>query len=133
MTEENFVLYNKNNSFRNLILCKEAEYADFDKKEALNRILSSVGVANDIENNFLTLKKGENFPINLVTDDHKIDLVAFGFEPNQLGLHGFEEKFQIYEIKNLRILLVGPIEDYLNDKQKKLQLWNALKEWKKIV
>lgn len=133
VTEEYFVLDENNNSFRNIILCKELEYANSDKKEALNRILSSVGVNNDSENKFVALKKEQEFSINLLPENNRhIDLVAFGIEAKHLGLQGFEEKFQIYEIKNLRILLVGPIEDYLTDKQKKLQLWNALKEWKRI-
>ena len=133
VTEEYFVLDENNNSFRNIILYNDSEYANSDKKEALNRILSSVGINNDSENKFVALKKEQEFSVNLLPENKRqIDLVAFGIEARRLGLQGFEEKFQIYEIKNLRILLVGPIEEYLTDKQNKLHLWNALKVWKRI-
>ncbi|NOT37171.1 MAG: hypothetical protein HOP11_07315 [Saprospiraceae bacterium] len=132
ISEENFVFGNKKYNFPNIILCDYSEYQDKDKKEALHKILLSINININDNGALELLKKNESFSFHVLNPRPETDILVFGLRPSRLMLQGFDELYISFDFLGCRIMFVGPLSDYLHEKNNKLLLWNALRVWKSL-
>lgn len=132
VSEENFVFDKKIFNYQNLILLDSSNFKEKENIEALNKILLSIGLKTEENTHVQPLKKNQTLSLNSNEFREETWILCFGIAPSDLGLQGFVELHTPFSFKNFRLLFAAEIKDYIHDKNNKLKLWNALKEWKKI-
>ncbi len=100
-------------------------------REKLSEIISALGWNFSLNAKLIELQKDEQIAINQFLLSNQIRVVlTFGFTSKQLGLQIQSSKYQKLCFEHVQHIQADSIYELMKDKSKKIQLWNAIKEYK---
>lgn len=130
--ELDLVSLNNKPKFQNIVLISKNVLDDQTHMEFLSKILASVKLVQNENTSLIELNEGTYFPLKELSEENKLDIIAFGIKPSQLMLNGFEELHKTYTINHLRILFALAVPMYNGQDVQKKMLWLALKSLKNM-
>lgn len=107
-----------------MLVCKSADYTD-ETKEMLSKMLGAI--KREVERTTICTTHADQVSISDLLSAHKINaLLVFGINPAHLGLNISIPPYQVVDMEGLKIILSHPLTTILNDKAKKISLWQCL-------
>ena len=124
--DSGFSAIHKSN-LRHTLIVLEAK--DGSESEAfLAKIFEAVNI--DLTNDVLllsgTLQSKISFA-SLIANNQIKNVLSFGIDPKQLGIHFYLDKYQIVEHQQVHFLLADALAAIQQDRNLKSQLWSSLK------